>query len=111
MTTLITNARARALSVLAALTAAYGALVFAGGLAALKAAGVTGKAPAGAGGFKQLIDTLNENLLWVFIVCVGLAVSIGGALMAFGHSRAQDHLIRIGGGIAVIMVVAPAIVG
>ena len=78
---------------------------------ALKAAGVTGKAPAGASSFTKLINTLDDNLLWVFVTCVGLAITIGGTLFMVGYSRAMDNLVKVGGGIAVILVGVPAVVG
>jgi hypothetical protein len=96
---------------LVALAALYGyALNADGTMFGLSAAGVAGDAPEGAGEFKKLIHTLQSNLMWVILICVGLAVSVGGMLMMFGHSRANDHLIRIGGGIFVVLVLSPAVV-
>lgn len=108
------NVRPRARSAPAAaarlLLAGIAAMAAVGSMAALKGAGVTGTAPEGANGFQKLVGLLNDNLLWVFITCIGLAIVVGGVLMVFGHSRAQDHLIRIGGGVVVVMVLAPSVV-
>ena len=41
-------------------------------LAALRAAGLNGTAPAGAGAFKQLISTLTSNWEWLIGTGVGL---------------------------------------
>ena len=97
-------------AVVAAVVVAVWLGVAGGRVDALHAAGVVGKMPAGGEQFKTLIDGLNANLMWVFVSCVGLAVSVGGTLMVVGHTRATDHVIRVGGGIAIILIVAPAIV-
>jgi hypothetical protein len=57
-----------------------------GGLWALKAAGLTGKAPDGSSAITQLI-----------------------AMMMFGSQRAPDHLFRVIGGIMLILIVIPAV--
>jgi len=77
---------------------------------ALSGSGVTGKMPKDAGSIAKILDALNENMIWLIVTCVSTAITLGGVLMALGHSRAQDHLIRIGGGIGVALFLAPAIV-
>ncbi|HMS71416.1 MAG TPA: hypothetical protein PKB03_00130 [Baekduia sp.] len=77
---------------------------------ALAGSGVTGKMPKGAESIKKILDALNDNMLWLVITCASTAITLGGVLMALGHSRAQDHLIRIGGGIGIALFLAPAVV-
>jgi len=94
---------AAALAVLALL------LVFGDPMHALKVAGFgSDKTPEGAGGLKKLVDELVGSIKWVIFTCITLAISVGGTLMLFGHSRAQDHLIRVGAGIVVVLFLAPA---
>jgi hypothetical protein len=88
--------------------------VFAAGallpLAALRAAGLNGTAPAqGAGEFKQLISTLTSNWEWLIATGIGLALMIVAGLMIFGSQRAPEHVFRIAGGILLILVVIPAV--
>lgn len=75
---------------------------------ALRAAGVTGEAPAGAGAIKGFVSEITDNALWIIGTTAGLAILLIGALFFFGHSRAQDYAARIGVG-AVIVVAAPGI--
>jgi len=89
------------------LVAAYLAL----GLAqadALRAAGVSGKAPSGAGAIRGFVATITENALWIIGTTAALAILLIGALFFFGHSRAQDYAARIAIG-AVVVVAAPGI--
>ena len=78
-------------------------------LAALRAAGLNGTAPAGAGAFKQLISTLTGNWEWLIATGIGLALMIVAGLMIFGSQRAPEHVFRIAGGIMLILVVIPAV--
>ena len=78
-------------------------------LAALRAAGLNGTAPAGADAFKQLISTLTSNWEWLIATGIGLALMIVAGLMIFGSQRAPEHVFRIAGGIMLILVVIPAL--
>jgi hypothetical protein len=87
--------------------AAYAAVVLAHG-EALRAAGVTGKAPANAAAIETFVSTITDNALWVIGTVAALAVVIIGGLFFFGHSRAQDYALKILIG-AVVIVAAPGI--
>jgi uncharacterized membrane protein len=78
-------------------------------LAALRAAGLNGTAPAGAGAFKTLISTLTSNWEWLIGTGVGLVLVLIAGLMIAGSQRAPDHLFRVIGGIMLILIVIPAI--
>jgi hypothetical protein len=96
---------------------ARAALLAAGGLAggellqlaALRAAGLNGTAPAGASAFSAMISTLTSNWEWLIATGIGLALMIVAGLMIFGSQRAPEHAFRIAGGIMLILVVIPAI--
>jgi hypothetical protein len=75
---------------------------------ALRAAGVNGKAPSGAGAIQGFVSTITDNALWIIGTVAALAILMIGALFFFGHSRAQDYAARIAVG-AVIVVAAPGI--
>lgn len=75
---------------------------------ALRAAGVNGKAPSGAGAITGFVSTITDNALWIIGTTAALAILMIGALFFFGHSRAQDYAARIAVG-AVIVVAAPGI--
>jgi hypothetical protein len=77
-------------------------------MAALRAAGVTGKAPANAGAITQFVSTITDNALWMIGTVAVLGVVVIGALFFFGHSRAADYAAKIALG-AVIVVSAPGI--
>ena len=88
------------------------AVAFAGGLpglAALRAAGLNGTAPAGAAAFRQLISTLTSNWEWLIGTGVGLVLVLIAGLMIAGSQRAPDHLFRVIGGIMLILIVIPAV--
>jgi hypothetical protein len=78
-------------------------------LAALRAAGLNGTAPAGASAFKSLVSTLTSNWEWLIGTGVGLVLVLIAGLMIAGSQRAPDHLFRVVGGIMLILVVIPAI--
>jgi hypothetical protein len=94
------------LAMMAAL-AAYGAVVLAHA-DALRAAGVTGQAPANAGAITNFVSTITDNALWVIGTIAVLAVVVIGGLFFFGHSRAADYALKILIG-AVVIVSAPGI--
>jgi hypothetical protein len=94
------------LAMMAAL-AAYGAVVLARA-DALRAAGVTGQAPANAAAITKFVSTITDNALWVIGTIAVLAVVVIGGLFFFGHSRAADYALKILIG-AVVIVSAPGI--
>jgi hypothetical protein len=87
--------------------AAYGAVVLAHAQA-LRAAGVTGTAPANASAITTFVSTITDNALWVIGTIAVLAVVVIGGLFFFGHSRAADYALKILIG-AVVIVSAPGI--
>jgi hypothetical protein len=80
-----------------------------GQVAALRAAGLNGTAPAGANAFKTLISTLTSNWEWLIGTGVGLVLVLIAGLMIAGSQRAPDHLFRVIGGIMLILIVIPAV--
>jgi hypothetical protein len=78
-------------------------------VAALRAAGLNGTAPAGASAFKTLISTLTSNWEWLIGTGVGLVLVLIAGLMIAGSQRAPDHLFRVIGGIMLILIVIPAV--
>ena len=105
--TITTTPRSKLADALAAFGTLYGALCLAHA-DALRAAGLNGKAPAGAGALKTFVDLLTANALWAIgTVCV-LAILLIGGLFSFGHSRAGDYAAKIAVG-AVIVVSAPGL--
>lgn len=78
-------------------------------MAALRAAGLNGTAPAGASAFKTLISTLTSNWEWLIGTGIGLVLVLIAGLMIAGSQRAPDHLFRVIGGIMLILIVIPAI--
>jgi hypothetical protein len=80
-----------------------------GEMAALRAAGLNGTAPADADAFKTLISTLTSNWEWLIGTGVGLVLVLIAGLMIAGSQRAPDHLFRVIGGIMLILIVIPAI--
>ena len=77
-------------------------------MGALRAAGVTGKAPANASAITRFVSTITDNALWMIGTVAVLGVVVIGALFFFGHSRAADYAAKIALG-AVIVVSAPGI--
>jgi hypothetical protein len=80
-----------------------------GQVAALRAAGLNGTAPAGATAFKTLISTLTSNWEWLIGTGVGLVLVLIAGLMIAGSQRAPDQLFRVIGGIMLILIVIPAV--
>jgi hypothetical protein len=76
---------------------------------ALKAAGLTGKAPDGSSAITQLIATLTSNWEWLIGTGIGLVLMLIAGMMMFGSQRAPDHLFRVIGGIMLILIVIPAV--
>ena len=79
-----------------------------GQLAALRAAGVTGQAPANAGEITTFVSAITDNALWLIGTIATLAILVIGGLFFFGHSRAGDYAAKIAIG-AVMIVSAPGI--
>ena len=100
----LTALRAAAITVI---SAAYVASALAQ-MEALRAAGVTGKAPANASAITKFVSTITDNALWMIGTVAVLGVVVIGALFFFGHSRAADYAAKIALG-AVIVVSAPGI--
>ena len=100
-----TSNRRRVIAVAAAVAIADAV----GQVAALRAAGLTGTAPAGASAFKTLISTLTSNWEWLIGTGVGLVLVLIAGLMIAGSQRAPDHLFRVIGGIMLILIVIPAV--
>jgi hypothetical protein len=94
--------------VIAAIAAGTYVLVADAQLAALRAAGVNGNAPANAGAIKSFVSAITDNALWLIGTVATLAILVIGGLFFFGHSRAADYAAKIAVG-AVIIVSAPGI--
>jgi hypothetical protein len=75
---------------------------------ALRAAGVTGRAPTNAAALEKFVSTITDNALWMIGTVAVLSVLVIGGLYFFGHSRAADYAAKIAVG-AVIIVSAPGI--
>jgi hypothetical protein len=102
-----TTLRHRLCNPLVAFGALYGTLCLAHA-DALRAAGLNGKAPSGAGALKRFVDLLTANALWAIGTVAVLAILLIGGLFFFGHSRAGDYAAKIAVG-AVIVVSAPGL--
>lgn len=87
--------------------AAYGVLVLQHAYS-LRAAGVTGKAPANADAITKFVSTMTDNALWIIGTVATLAILVIGGLHFFGHSRAGDYAAKLAIG-AVIIISAPGI--
>ena len=78
------------------------------GLAALKAAGLSGTAPPHAAALTKMISTLTDNWIWLIATGIGLILVILAGLMISGSRTAPDWLFRVIGGVLLILVVIPA---
>ena len=78
-------------------------------LAALRAAGLKGVAPANAHGFSVLTATLTNNWVWIIITGLGMILTILAGLMIGGSRQAPDWLFKVIGGILVLLVGIPAV--
>jgi hypothetical protein len=85
------------------------AIAFAGPLAALKAAGLKGVAPAHAHGFSVLISSLTNNWVWLIVTGLGMILTIIAGLLIVGSRQAPDWLFKVIGGIIVVLVAIPAV--
>ena len=85
------------------------AVVLAGPLAALKAAGLKGVAPSHAHGFTVLISTLTNNWIWLIVTGLGMILVIIAGLLIVGSRQAPDWLFKVIGGILVVLVAIPAV--
>ena len=92
---------------LAALSAVYATTLLVQ-MDALRAAGVTGKAPANAAAITKFVSTITDNALWMIGTVAVLGAVVIGALFFFGSSRAGDFAAKVALG-AVIVVSAPGI--
>lgn len=79
------------------------------GLAALKAAGLSGTAPPHAATLTKMISTLTDNWIWLIATGIGLILVILAGLMISGSRTAPDWLFRVIGGVLLILVVIPAV--
>jgi hypothetical protein len=96
--------------VVIALAVLLAVMVAAGGLDALKAAGLVGTAPTqGAGVFTQLIATLESNEKWLMFTGFGLAGTTVALLFFLGSMRAPDILFKLLVGVAIILIGLPAL--
>ena len=81
------------------------------GVDALKAAGLIGVAPGhGAQAFKGLIGTLQQNAVWLMATGIGFGFTLLALMFFLGSIRAPDYLLKIGGAVAIILVVGPGVV-
>jgi hypothetical protein len=81
------------------------------GLDALKAAGLVGTAPGkGAQAFTGLIDTLQQNAIWLMATGIGFGFTLLALMFFLGSIRAPDYLLKIGGAVAIILIVGPGVV-
>jgi hypothetical protein len=78
-------------------------------LDALKAAGVQGVAPNGADAIKSLIETMKENWMWLVVASLALAMPLVGGMLVFGAESALRWLGKMAAGLAIIVVVTPAV--
>jgi hypothetical protein len=78
-------------------------------LEALKAAGLNVAKPVGGTVLATLINTLQANWNWLLITGVGLIIAVIAGLVMFGSQRAPEHVFRIAGGLALLIVVGPAV--
>jgi hypothetical protein len=93
----------------AALTAAIAATLASTQLRALQAAGLNVSKPVGGTVLANLIHTLQANWNWLLITGVGLVIAIIAGLVMFGSQRAPEHVFRVAGGFALLIVVGPAV--
>ena len=80
-----------------------------GALEALRAAGLTGTAPAGASGFTALLGTITSNFVWIIVTALGLIFTLIAGMMIVGSRSAPDWLFKVIGGIVLILVVIPGV--
>jgi hypothetical protein len=91
------------------LGAALAATVVSVQMKALQAAGLNVAKPVGGTVLANLIDTLQANWNWLLITGVGLVIAVIAGLVMFGSQRAPEHVFRVAGGFALLIVVGPAV--
>ncbi len=79
------------------------------GLDALRASGLTGTAPKGAGAFKALVSTLTNNATWLIATGIGLLLVAAFGALIFSVRSAPEWLFKAGAGIIGLLVGVPAI--
>jgi hypothetical protein len=85
------------------------ALVAAGELAALRAAGLNGTPPPHAGTIQNFINTLTNNWIWLLVTGLSLIGAVLAGLLIWGSKTAPDWLFKVIAGILVILVGMPAL--
>jgi uncharacterized membrane protein SirB2 len=78
-------------------------------LDALRASGLTGKAPRGAGAFKALVSTLTDNATWLIATGIGLLLVAAFGALIFSVRSAPEWLFKAMAGIIGLLVGVPAI--
>jgi hypothetical protein len=80
------------------------------GLDALRAAGLSGAAPAqGASLFQTLISTLESNEKWLFFTGFSLGLTTVALMFFLGSMRAPDYLFKMLGAVVLILIITPAV--
>lgn len=78
-------------------------------LDALRASGLTGKAPRGAGAFRSLVSTLTDNATWLIATGIGLLLVAAFGALIFSVRSAPEWLFKAAAGIIGLLVGVPAI--
>ena len=78
-------------------------------LDALKAAGIQGVAPNGASAITSMITTIKNNWTWLVVASLALALPLIGGMLVFGAESALRWLGKMAAGLAIIVVVTPAV--
>ncbi len=78
-------------------------------LDALRASGLTGTAPRGAGAFKSLVSTLTDNATWLIATGIGLLLVAAFGALIFSVRSAPEWLFKAAAGIIGLVVGVPAI--
>jgi hypothetical protein len=80
------------------------------GVDALRAAGLSGTAPAqGASLFQTLISTLESNEKWLFFTGFSLGLTTVALMFFLGSMRAPDYLFKMLGAVVLILIITPAV--
>jgi len=78
-------------------------------LDALRASGLTGTAPHGAGAFRSLVSTLTDNATWLIATGIGLLLVAAFGALIFSVRSAPEWLFKAAAGIIGLLVGVPAI--
>ena len=78
-------------------------------LDALRASGLTGRAPRGAGAFRSLVSTLTDNATWLIATGIGLLLVAAFGALIFSVRSAPEWLFKAAAGIIGLLVGVPAI--